>query len=95
VALSFSSTLFLRGKGHSSGEPAVFDIEERRPKSAIAITNAYRKRLTDIAGFKYVPEPMPMRNSKGAVIYYLFFASPNETGHKIIKDIFRKSLLSG
>jgi three-Cys-motif partner protein len=72
-------------------EPGLFgDIEERRPKSAIAITNAYRKRLTDIAGFKYVPEPMPMRNSKGAVIYYLFFASPNETGHKIIKDIFRK-----
>ncbi len=28
-----------------------------------------------------------MRNSTGAVIYYLFFASPNKTGEKIIKDL--------
>jgi hypothetical protein len=31
-----------------------------------------------------------MRNTTGAVVYYLFFASPNETGAKIVKDIFRK-----
>lgn len=31
---------------------------------------------------------MPMRNSKGAVVYYLYFASPNKTGGKIVTDIF-------
>jgi three-Cys-motif partner protein len=72
-----------------SKEPGLFgDIEEKRPNSAIA--EAYRKRLKDIAGFRYVPEPMPMRNRNGAVIYYLFFASHNETGYKIAKDVFRK-----
>ena len=35
-----------------------------------------------------VPEPIPMRNKTGAVVYYLFFASPNKTGAKIVKDIF-------
>ena len=48
----------------------------------------YRKRLKEVAGFKYVPEPIPMRNSKNAVVYYLFFASSNSTGEKIVKEIF-------
>ena len=39
------------------------------------VINAFRDRLEKVAGFEYVPEPMPMRNSKGSVIYYLFFAS--------------------
>lgn len=54
------------------------------------ISEAFRARLKDVAGFQYVPVPMPMRNSKGAVVYYLFFASPNKTGGKIIEDIFKK-----
>jgi hypothetical protein len=29
-----------------------------------------------------------MRNKKGATIYYLFFASPNTIGGKIVKEIF-------
>jgi len=52
------------------------------------IAEAFRKRLQKVAGFKYVPKPMPMRNSKGAVVYYLYFASPNKTGGKIVEDIF-------
>jgi|WetSurMetagenome_2_1015567.scaffolds.fasta_scaffold00234_27 three-Cys-motif partner protein len=51
---------------------------------------AFRKRLKEVAGFKFVPEPMPMRNSKNAVVYYLYFASQNKTGEKIIKDVFSK-----
>jgi len=31
-----------------------------------------------------------MRNEQGAVIYYLFFASPNRNGATIVKDIFEK-----
>jgi hypothetical protein len=55
-----------------------------------AVSEAFRKRLEEVAGFKYVPKPVPMRNSTGAVIYYLYFASPNKTGAKIVGDIFRK-----
>jgi three-Cys-motif partner protein len=54
------------------------------------IAEAFRKRLKDAAGFNYVPRPMPMRNSKGAVVYYLFFAAPNKTASKIVEDIFEK-----
>lgn len=69
--------------------PSLFgDVEEKATNEAVAA--AFRDRLRTVAGFKYVPDPMPMRNSKGAVIYYLFFASPNEKGGKIVQDIFNK-----
>jgi three-Cys-motif partner protein len=55
-----------------------------------AVAEAFRKRLEEVAGFKYVPEPVAMRNSTGAVVYYLYFASPNKTGPKIIGHIFDK-----
>jgi len=60
--------------------------EEKTDNATVA--NAFRERLQRVAGFEYVPEPMPMRNSKGAIVYYLFFASPNKTGKKIVTDIF-------
>jgi three-Cys-motif partner protein len=63
-------------------------IDEKLTNEAVA--EAFRKRLEDVAGFKYVPKPVPMRNSTGAVVYYLYFASPNKTGAKIVGDIFRK-----
>jgi three-Cys-motif partner protein len=40
------------------------------------IVAAFRERLKKVAGFSFVPKPLPMRNSKKAVVYYLFFASP-------------------
>lgn len=52
------------------------------------VAEAYQRRLKEVARFKYVPRPLPMRNSSGAIIYYLFFASPNEKGAKIVEDIF-------
>jgi three-Cys-motif partner protein len=55
-----------------------------------AVVKAFQKRLQDMAGFKYVPEPMPMRNTKGAVIYYLFFASQKPVAADIVTDIFKK-----
>ena len=67
--------------------PGLFgEIEEKATNKAVI--DAFRDRLKKIAGFEYVPEPIPMRNSKGSVVYYLFFASPNRTGAKIVKDIF-------
>jgi three-Cys-motif partner protein len=67
--------------------PGLFgEMQEKTTNKAVA--DAFRERLKKVAGFDYVPEPMPMRNSKGSVIYYLFFASPNRTGAKIVKNIF-------
>lgn len=54
------------------------------------IAGAFRARLRDVAGFAHVPEPIPMRNSKKAIVYYLFFASPNPTGAKIASHIMKK-----
>ncbi len=55
-----------------------------------AIVNAYKQRLKTVAGFKYVQEPIPMRNSKGAVVYYLYFAAHNPAAATIVSDIFNK-----
>lgn len=55
-----------------------------------AIAAAFRQRLIDVASFAHVPEPMPMRNTTGATVYYLFFASHNATGNKIVRHIFNK-----
>jgi len=64
------------------------EVEDKSSNKALA--EAFRNRLKDVAGFKFVPEPIPMRNSTGATVYYLFFASPNKTGANIVKDIFDK-----
>jgi three-Cys-motif partner protein len=54
------------------------------------IAAAFRQRLKKVAGFEFVPEPLPMRNSTNAVVYYLFFASQKPVAEKIITDIFSK-----
>jgi three-Cys-motif partner protein len=64
------------------------DIEAKADNEAIA--EVFRSRLREVAGFQYVPRPMPMRNTRGAVVYYLFFASPNKTGAHIVEYIFEK-----
>lgn len=82
--------------GDESWEPAAYsktpglfgDVEEKNTNEALAA--AFRDRLKNVAGFEFVPEPLPMRNSTGAVVYYLYFASPNRTGGKIVNDIFSK-----
>ncbi len=51
---------------------------------------AFRERLRSVAGFAHVPEPLPMKNSNNAVLYYLFFAAASKTADKIIRDIFAK-----
>lgn len=55
-----------------------------------AIVAAFQQRLKTVAGFQFVPEPLPMKNKTNAVVYYLFFASQNSTGNKIIADIYKK-----
>jgi three-Cys-motif partner protein len=54
------------------------------------VAEGFRQRLLKIAGFKHAPEPLPMRNTKGATVYYLFFASHKPAAANIITDIFDK-----
>jgi three-Cys-motif partner protein len=54
------------------------------------IGEAFRVRLKKVAGFARVPKPIPMRNSRGAIVYYLFFASQKDTAEHIVLDIFKK-----
>lgn len=54
------------------------------------VVEAFRQRLRDVAGFGHVPEPMPMRNSTGAVVYYLFFASQKPVAEKIVTAVFER-----
>lgn len=54
------------------------------------IVKEFRKRLREVAGFNFVPEPIPMKNKKDATVYYIFFASPNKTADKIVSFIFNK-----
>jgi three-Cys-motif partner protein len=71
-----------------SCEGNLFGYPEKNSNDVIA--EAFRKRLTDVAGFKCVPKPVPMRNSKGATVYYLFFAAHQPVAASIVTDIFEK-----
>jgi len=54
------------------------------------LAEAYRLRLQRNACFAHVPTPIPMRNSKGNTVYYLYFATPKPTANKIVSEIFAK-----
>jgi len=82
-----------RNVAYTKSKGLFCDIEEKT--SIEDIVKAYQGKLEKVAGFTYVPDPIPMRNSKGAIVYYLFFASPNRTGAKIVKWIFDKYRYKG
>jgi three-Cys-motif partner protein len=71
-----------------TGEWNLFGFPEKEGNQVIA--RAYQERLKNVAGFAYVPDPLPMRNSKGAEVYYLFFASQKPVAQKIVREIFVK-----
>ena len=64
------------------------EMQEKASNNEVA--EAFRERLKKVAGFEYVPKPMPMRNTRGAIVYYLFFAAKNRTANKIVEAIFSK-----
>ncbi len=66
----------------------LFGYEEKTSNEAVA--SAFQERLKTAAGFDYVPPPMPMKNSKGAVVYYLYFASQKPVASRIVQAIFKK-----
>jgi three-Cys-motif partner protein len=66
----------------------LFGYEEKTNNETV--TKAFRERLLNVAGFKHVSKPLAMRNSRDAVVYYLYFASPKPVALEIVKDIFKK-----
>lgn len=66
----------------------LFGFPEKETNEIIA--EGFRQRLRQNAGFKYVPQAIPMHNSTGAVVYYLFFASHNSAASNIVDFIFNK-----
>jgi three-Cys-motif partner protein len=70
------------GAGHLWGELEKTTNDE--------VAEAFRNRLKKVAGFASVPAPMPMRNSTGVIVYYLFFATQKPVAESIVKDIFEK-----
>ena len=59
--------------------PSLFGpIDEKVTNEELA--EGFRQRLRKVAGFKDVPRPCPMKNSRGAIMYYLYFASQKPGG---------------
>jgi three-Cys-motif partner protein len=69
-------------------DTTLFGEPEKQSNEVVA--QAFRERLRTVTGFKRVPEPLPMKNSNGAVVYYLFFASQKDTAEHIVLHIFAK-----
>jgi len=72
-----------------SPQQRLFDQPAELEKAGNAeVAEVFRRRLRTVAGFANVPEPLAMRNSQGAVVYYLFFASQKPVANQIVADIF-------
>jgi three-Cys-motif partner protein len=71
--------------------PTLFgsNLEKKYDANAV-LAEAFRKRLREVAGFGFVPAPMPMRNSVHAIVYYLYFASHKAVAADIVEGIFSK-----
>ncbi|MBI1956202.1 MAG: three-Cys-motif partner protein TcmP [Acidobacteria bacterium] len=59
-------------------------------EESLVVVNAFCERLRKIAGFDHVARPLPMRNTRDAIVYYLLFASQKPVAEGIVDDIFRK-----
>jgi three-Cys-motif partner protein len=73
-----------------TGQDDLFGESSLRKLPTRGVVKGYCDRLKSEAGFAHVAAPLPMRNSQGAVVYYLLFASQNRTAVKVANDIFRK-----
>jgi three-Cys-motif partner protein len=80
---TWESVLYERGEVDLFGDTTPVKLSNEK------VVEAYRQRLKTDGGFPFVPKPIPVRNSKGATLYYLFFASHNETANRIVSHIFK------
>jgi three-Cys-motif partner protein len=51
------------------------------------VVEMYRQRLLSEGGYEFVTNPLPMKNSQNAVLYYILLASNNETAVRIMDEI--------
>lgn len=70
--------------------PNLFGELQPIKESNRSVALAFQERLKTGAGFEYVSDPLPMHNTRGAIVYYLFLASQKLIAGNIIRDIFRK-----
>lgn len=76
-----------------TSEGNLFGYESKVSNEDVA--RAYQERLRTVAGFSYVPAPLPIHNSKGAVIFYLYFAAHSPVAARIVEDIFENYRAKG
>lgn len=69
-----------------ASQPGLFEPMLEKTTSH-EFAEGFRKRLIDVAEFKFATKPLPM-SYKNRVLYYLLFASNNATGFKIAQEIF-------
>lgn len=73
-----------------SKQGSLFGGEDDIKRGNKQVIDAFTERLKSVAGFQYVSEPLPMRNSTNAVVYYLYFASQQPVAAKIVQEIVNK-----
>lgn len=74
----------------ASKQQSLFGDVDIQKQNNDTVAAAFRERLRKVAGFEFVPQPMPMKNKNNATLYYLFFASAKPVAGRIIEDIFKK-----
>lgn len=67
------------------GEETSINKEEKAIQKA---GDLYKKRLNEI--FKFVSQPLELRNSTGSIMYHFMMASNNASAFKIANDIIKK-----
>jgi three-Cys-motif partner protein len=72
-------------------QPTLFgEVEERTTKSGKSLLDAFILRLKTKAGFKHVAGPLPLKNSLGVTIFYILFATNNDTAIRAANGAFKK-----
>nr|MBN2276428.1 three-Cys-motif partner protein TcmP [candidate division Zixibacteria bacterium] len=75
--------------------PDLFGEPTRFKDKIDILLKAYKKRLKNIANFQYVPDPIPFRNKKNAIIYYIYFATQKKTAYDVVNYILKKYSKTG
>jgi three-Cys-motif partner protein len=67
--------------------------QEKQPIDTLL--DAFAQRLKKVAGFKHVSQALPMRNSTGAILYHLMFATQQPIALRIASDILKSASTVG
>jgi three-Cys-motif partner protein len=67
-----------------------FQPDRPEKQSNDTLATAFAARLRSKAGFAHVAKPLQVRSDTGRVLYYLYFASHNDTALKIATHLLRE-----